>query len=47
MLGSGAVKITPDGFILNGIGDIYFNTILVVIIACFLYLILQNKLSCN
>ncbi|MGX5790863.1 PTS transporter subunit IIC [Staphylococcus equorum] len=44
MLGSGAVKITTDGFILNGIGDI-INTILVVIIACFLYLILQNKLG--
>ena len=44
MLGSGAIKITPDGFILNGIGDI-INTILVVIIACFLYLILQNKLG--
>ncbi|SCS35638.1 PTS transporter subunit IIC [Staphylococcus caeli] len=44
MLGSGAVKITPEGFILNGIGDI-INTILVVVVACFLYLILQNKLG--
>ncbi|MCG7340332.1 PTS sugar transporter subunit IIC [Staphylococcus sp. ACRSN] len=44
MIGSGAVKFTPSGFVLNGIGDI-INTILVVIIACFLYLILQNKLG--
>src|SRR5699024_4417322 len=44
MLGSGAVKITSDGFILNGIGDI-INTILVVIVSCFLYLVLQNKLG--
>lgn len=44
MLGSGAVKITSDGFILSGIGDI-INTILVVIISCFLYLLLQNKLG--
>ncbi|RIO19892.1 PTS transporter subunit IIC [Staphylococcus saprophyticus] len=44
MLGSGAVKITSNGFMLNGIGDI-INTILVVMVACFLYLILQNKLG--
>ncbi|PHK50810.1 PTS transporter subunit IIC [Staphylococcus edaphicus] len=44
MLGSGAVKVTPNGFMLNGIGDI-INTILVVMVACFLYLILQNKLG--
>lgn len=36
MLGSGAVKITSNGFMLNGIGDI-INTILVVIVACFIF----------
>ncbi|MGW7977531.1 PTS transporter subunit IIC [Staphylococcus xylosus] len=44
MLGSGAVKITAGGFVLNGIGDI-INTILVVIVACFLYLLLRDKLG--
>src|SRR5699024_4618916 len=44
MLGSGAVKMTTEGFTLNGIGDI-INTILVVIIACSLYVLLQNKLG--
>lgn len=44
MLGSGAVKITADGFVLNGIGDI-INTILIVIVACFLYLLLRDKLG--
>ncbi|MBF0814313.1 PTS transporter subunit IIC [Staphylococcus xylosus] len=44
MLGSGAVKITAGGFVLNGIGDI-INTILVVIVACFLYLLLRAKLG--
>ncbi|PTI23990.1 PTS transporter subunit IIC [Staphylococcus xylosus] len=44
MLGSGAVKITSDGFVLNGIGDI-INTILIVIVACFLYLLLRDKLG--
>ncbi|MEB6203688.1 PTS transporter subunit IIC [Staphylococcus xylosus] len=44
MLGSGAVKITADGFVLNGIGDI-INTVLIVIVACFLYLLLRDKLG--
>lgn len=44
MLGSGAVKNTADGFVLNGIGDI-INTILIVIVACFLYLLLCDKLG--
>ncbi|MEB6323133.1 PTS transporter subunit IIC [Staphylococcus xylosus] len=44
MLGSGAVKNTADGFVLNGIGDI-INTILIVIVACFLYLLLRDKLG--
>ncbi|MEB7811027.1 PTS transporter subunit IIC [Staphylococcus xylosus] len=44
MLGSGAVKITADGFVLNGIGDI-INTILIVIVACFLYLLLRDKIG--
>lgn len=44
MLGSGAVKITDGGFMLNGIGDI-INTILVVIVACFFYLLLHDKLG--
>ncbi|WP_426704411.1 PTS transporter subunit IIC [Staphylococcus shinii] len=44
MLGSGAVKITDGGFMLNGIGDI-INTILVVIVACFFYLLLRDKLG--
>ncbi len=44
MIGSGAVKMTPDGFLLNGIGDI-INIILVVVISCSLYLLLQNKLG--
>ncbi|MBF7016725.1 PTS transporter subunit IIC [Staphylococcus durrellii] len=44
MIGSGAIKLSGDGISLNGIGDI-INIIIVVIIACFLYLILQNKLG--
>lgn len=44
MLGSGAMKNTADGFVLNGIGDI-INTILIVIVACFLYLLLRDKLG--
>ena len=44
MLGSGAVVISEGGFMLKGIGDI-INTIIVVIIACFFYMLLQNKLS--
>ncbi|QHP97146.1 PTS transporter subunit IIC [Staphylococcus lugdunensis] len=42
MLGSGAIHITTSGVTLKGIGDI-INVILVVIVACFLYLIFQNK----
>ena len=41
MIGSGAVKMTEGGFLLNGTGDI-INTILVVVIACTLYLLLHK-----
>ncbi|MBF7024624.1 PTS transporter subunit IIC [Staphylococcus kloosii] len=44
MIGSGAVKLSGNGVSLNGIGDI-INIIIVVIIASFLFLILQNKLG--
>lgn len=44
MIGSGAVKLSGNGISLNGIGDI-INIIIVVMIASFLFLILQNKLG--
>lgn len=44
MLGSGAIVFDGQTIMLKGIGDI-INIILVVIIACFLYLILQGKLG--
>ncbi|MBF2757785.1 MULTISPECIES: PTS transporter subunit IIC [unclassified Staphylococcus] len=44
MLGSGAVQFTSQGIALKGIGDI-INIILVVIIACALYMLLQGKLG--
>jgi uncharacterized membrane protein len=44
MIGSGAVKLSENGISLNGIGDI-INIIIVVMIASFLFLILQNKLG--
>ncbi len=44
MIGSGAVVYSNNSFMLNGIGDI-INTSLVVIIACLIYMVLQNKLG--
>lgn len=44
MLGSGAIQVTSNGIMLKGIGDI-INAILVVIIACALYIMLQGKLG--
>ncbi|MCD9076276.1 PTS transporter subunit IIC [Staphylococcus haemolyticus] len=44
MLGSGAVQFTAKGIVLKGIGDI-INIILVVIIACAIYMFLQGKLG--
>lgn len=44
MLGSGAIVFSANGIALQGIGDI-INTIIVVIIACALCLLLQNKLG--
>ena len=44
MLGSGAIQISSNGIMLKGIGDI-INVILVVIIACAMYLLLQGKLG--
>ena len=44
MLGSGAIKFVNGGFMLKGIGDI-INTIVVVIVACALVLLLQNRLG--
>lgn len=42
MLGSGAIQMNANGIALKGIGDI-INVILVIIIACALYLLLQGK----
>lgn len=42
MLGSGAIQLTSQGIVLKGIGDI-INVILVVIVACALYILLQGK----
>ncbi|MBK4072519.1 PTS transporter subunit IIC [Staphylococcus aureus] len=42
--GSGAVVYSNNSFMLKGIGDI-INTSLVVIIACLIYMVLQNKLG--
>lgn len=44
MLGSGAIIFNGQSFELKGIGDI-INTIIVVIIACLIYMLLQNKLG--
>ncbi|PNZ70891.1 PTS transporter subunit IIC [Staphylococcus croceilyticus] len=44
MLGSGAIQFSANGIALKGIGDI-INTIIVVIIACAFYLLLQGKLG--
>ncbi|HEH7829944.1 TPA: PTS transporter subunit IIC [Staphylococcus aureus] len=44
MIGSGAVVYSNKSFMLKGIGDI-INTSLVVIIACLIYMVLQNKLG--
>ncbi|UVJ15093.1 PTS transporter subunit IIC [Staphylococcus aureus] len=44
MIGSGAVVYSNNIFMLKGIGDI-INTSLVVIIACLIYMVLQNKLG--
>lgn len=44
MIGSGAVVYSSNSFMLKGIGDI-INTSLVVIIACLIYMVLQNKLG--
>ena len=44
MLGSGAVQFTAKGIVLKGIGDI-INIILVVIIACAMFMILHGKLG--
>lgn len=44
MIGSGAVVYSNNSFMLKGIGDI-INTSLVVIIACLIYMVLQNKLG--
>ncbi|HCQ2045851.1 TPA: PTS transporter subunit IIC [Staphylococcus aureus] len=42
--GAGAVVYSNNSFMLKGIGDI-INTSLVVIIACLIYMVLQNKLG--
>ncbi|HCY7425052.1 TPA: PTS transporter subunit IIC [Staphylococcus aureus] len=44
MIGSGAVVYSNNSFMLKDIGDI-INTSLVVIIACLIYMVLQNKLG--
>ncbi|PZJ51783.1 PTS transporter subunit IIC [Staphylococcus aureus] len=44
MIGSGAVVYSNNSFMLKGIADI-INTSLVVIIACLIYMVLQNKLG--
>ena len=44
MIGSVAVVYSNNSFMLKGIGDI-INTSLVVIIACLIYMVLQNKLG--
>lgn len=44
MLGSGAIQFSSNGIALKGIGDI-INVIVVVIIACAMYMILENKLG--
>lgn len=44
MIGSGAVVYSNNSFMLKGIVDI-INTSLVVIIACLIYMVLQNKLG--
>ncbi len=44
MIGSGAVVYSNNSFMLKVIGDI-INTSLVVIIACLIYMVLQNKLG--
>lgn len=44
MIGSGAVVYSNNSFMLKGICDI-INTSLVVIIACLIYMVLQNKLG--
>lgn len=44
MIGSGAVVYSNNSFMLKGIGD-NINTSLVVIIACLIYMVLQNKLG--
>ncbi|MBO1199176.1 PTS transporter subunit IIC [Staphylococcus simiae] len=44
ILGSGAIIFNGQGFEIKGIGDI-INTIIVVIIACLIYMLLQNKLG--
>lgn len=44
MIGSGAVVYSNNSFMLKAIGDI-INTSLVVIIACLIYMVLQNKLG--
>ena len=44
MLGSGAIIFNNQGIMIKGIGDI-INIILVVMIACFLYLLFQGKLG--
>ncbi|HCY0643445.1 TPA: PTS transporter subunit IIC [Staphylococcus aureus] len=44
MIGSGAVVYSNNSFMLKSIGDI-INTSLVVIIACLIYMVLQNKLG--
>ncbi|HDD0803175.1 TPA: PTS transporter subunit IIC [Staphylococcus aureus] len=44
MIGSGAVVYSNNSFMLKGIDDI-INTSLVVIIACLIYMVLQNKLG--
>ncbi len=44
MIGSGAVVYSNNSFMLKGIGD-FINTSLVVIIACLIYMVLQNKLG--
>lgn len=42
MLGSGAVQFKGNSIVLQGIGDI-INVILVVMLACFLFIILKDK----
>lgn len=44
MIGSGVIKVTGTSFNMSGVGDI-INVIVVVIITCALYMLLQNKLG--